>query len=133
MTPYFPSALVRNNWDLKHKYAQLKEFSPSRGSAANTGQAQIQELFQDDEKYWQGWFFRNNGVLSFLGDHFAGESGTGTAILACVLMALAVGVAGLLMRISSNTASETCWRMALFRGIANTSPVSKRIDTILYL
>ena len=125
VTPYSPSAMAWNNWILKHKYARLKEFSPSRESAANAGQVQMQELFQDDEKYWHGWFFRNNGVISFLGDHFAGESGVGTTILACLLMAIAVGVAGLLMQISTNTASEKCWRLALFRGIANTSPVSK--------
>jgi hypothetical protein len=125
LTPYSPSAIARNNWILKHQYAQLKEFSRSRGPVANTGQVQMQELFRDDEKYWHGWFFRNNGVISFLGDHIAGESGMGTTILTCLLLALAVGVAGLLMQMSSNTASEKWWRLALFRGIANTTPVSK--------
>jgi hypothetical protein len=85
-----------NNWILKHQYAQLVEVSQSPYVDAAFGQAQMQKSLRDDEVYWHGWYARNHGTIGFLGDHIAGESGTGTTILACLLVVLAFGLAGML-------------------------------------
>ena len=87
-----------NNWILKHQYAQLVALSESHRLDATVGRVQTQKSLGDDEIYWHRWYARNNGAIGFLGDHTAGESGTGTTVLACLLVALTFGLAGVLLK-----------------------------------
>ena len=126
VTPASPSALTWDNWILKHQYAQLVELSQSPHPDAVLGRARREEWLREDEVYWHGWYARNNGSVRFLGDDAAGESGMGTKILACLLVVLALGLAGSLRGMSGACASEMGGRrFALFRGVTDIGPFGK--------
>jgi hypothetical protein len=105
------SGTAWGNWILKHQYAQLAELSRIPNTDGAFSQAQMQKSLEDDELYWHGWYARHNGAIEFLGDHAAGESGMGTKVLACLLVVLALGLAGSLARIST-TDPRKGWRLA---------------------
>jgi hypothetical protein len=88
--------VARGNWFLKHQYAlsaeTLAELSQDRLKTSVPRPAQLRNFLQQDQMYWHGWYARNNGAIEFLGDHTAGESGWGTAILSCLLLILMCGI-----------------------------------------
>jgi hypothetical protein len=125
LTPDSPSALMWNNWILKHQYAQLVELSESPRPDDMLGRIRREEWLNEDEVYWHGWYSRNNGAIEFLGDHTTGESGTGTTILSCLLVMLACGLAGGLMQMSTPAPFSKGWHFFPFRGVPNSGPVDK--------
>ena len=105
-----PNSLSRaawTNWFGKHQYAltrewlgQLDRYRPGdadfqkRSADLRTG---LQERLQEDQEYWHGWYARNDGSIRFLGDDVAGESGWGTTLSACLLIALMLALMGVVV------------------------------------
>jgi hypothetical protein len=90
-----------NNWILKHQYAQLVELSESHNVDAAVGRGQVQKWSENDQKFWHGWYARNNGAVGFLGDRLAGKSAAFTTILESVMIALALWLAVFMLQVSS--------------------------------
>ena len=105
------SGTAWGNWILKHQYAQLAELSRLPNADGAFSQAEMQKSLEDDELYWHGWYSRHNGAIEFLGDHAAGDSGMGTKVLPCLLVVLALGLAGSLARMPA-TDPRKDWRLA---------------------
>ena len=114
-----------SNWMLKHQYAQLVELSQSRELAAAVGPAQIQKWFALDQDFWHGWYSRNNGTIGFLGDYTAGESGLGATILMFIMIALAIALAGFMLKFSTTATSEKILQSSPPQEVADTTLVSK--------
>jgi hypothetical protein len=101
-TPRSLSATAWTNWFRKHQYALsiewLRELTAYRpGDAAFRQQSaalqtQLEGWVNEDQKYWFGWYARHNGTMTFLGDHVAGESGSGTTPSMGLLILLMVGL-----------------------------------------
>ena len=96
-----PNSLSRwawTNWFRKHQYAlttewllELSRYRPGDADFQERSaglRAELQKWLHEDEEYWHGWYARNDGSIKFLGDDVAGESGWGTTLSACLLIAL---------------------------------------------
>lgn len=86
------------NWVLKHKDALAKEWraivmrhiqaDPQMLARWNGILQQLQQWSGEDDLYWHGWFSRNGGSVTFLGDHVGGSSGAGTSVAEGLLVML---------------------------------------------
>ena len=109
-TPGALSATAWKNWYQKHEYALLAKWSKTVGPGDT--QSRFQQGMQKNETLFQGWFSRNGGSVTFLGDHF------GAAIpSAAVLLLLWSGVMWTMWR--------SMPRPALLPGPASKSPPPK--------
>jgi hypothetical protein len=77
-TPYSFGGVAWDNWYLKHRYALnrdgLGKLADRPGEHATIGRAQMQRSLAEDEIFWHGWYARNGGAVTLLGDHFPVES-----------------------------------------------------------
>jgi hypothetical protein len=96
-----PDSLSRtawSNWFFKHHDALcrqwLQELSEYRLSAAalQSARAPLEHELQQDDALWYGWYARNDGTLTFLGDHFTGPSWHGADAQTLLLLALFLGL-----------------------------------------
>jgi hypothetical protein len=110
------SSIAWTNWYRKHT-AQLasgwlQDMPRQHGSDAAFQQqwppiaAHLKEVQAEDGTFWHGWYARNGGSVTYLGDDVAGPAGTGTDVATAVLLALFVGLMAALMR----QAARQAWR-----------------------
>lgn len=96
------SGVAWDNWYLKHQYAlnmeELAQLSHDHPVDAAVGRAQMQAALRDDEVYWHGWYARNGGSVTFLGDHAASEPGWKAPLLTIGLVMLMVGLVSLMLK-----------------------------------
>ena len=52
----------------------------------------LRDIVGEDTHDWGGWFGRHGGVLSYLGDQVAGESGKGSDLAAAAFVVLFFGL-----------------------------------------
>jgi len=94
MTAYSFGGVAWDNWYLKHQYALNREgldrLAGQETGSAPLAKARMQEALCENDAYWHGWYSRNGGSVTLLGDHLAGASG-GPAILKLCLLALLLG------------------------------------------
>jgi hypothetical protein len=97
-TAYSFGGVAWDNWYLKHQYALNREaLDKLAGQEVGYGpvaKAKMQSALAEDEFYWHGWYSRNGGSVTLLGDHFAGSSDA----RAISKLYLLVVLLGLLMR-----------------------------------
>jgi hypothetical protein len=88
------------NWATKHRYEivdrtlltapQRYHDDPAFQQAWPAMKANLESQQNDDAKNWGGWKSRHRGVLSYLGDWVAGDSGHGTlaaSVIFCLFFA----------------------------------------------
>jgi hypothetical protein len=77
-TLYSFGGVAWDNWYLKHQYALNREgldnLADRLSQHATVGRAQMQNSLAEDEIFWHGWYARNGGSVTLLGDHFPVES-----------------------------------------------------------
>ena len=75
---YSVGGLAWENWYLKHEYAlnaeALTRLNHLPAAHMPIGRDRAEQALQNDQVYWHGWFARNGGSVTFLGDHCAAES-----------------------------------------------------------
>ena len=82
-----PTGLTANvwiNWMAKHRYAIYVKSLDNMPQQHET----LLALIGQDMISWGGWFDRNGGVIRYLGDSVAGESGAGTYVAGALFVVL---------------------------------------------
>lgn len=107
-TPQSLSGTAWTNWFRKHQYALstqwLRELTAYRPGDAGFRQqsaalqTQLESWVNEDQKYWYGWYARHNGTMTFLGDHVAGEAGSGSPFSLAVLILMMLGLMAMTIR-----------------------------------
>ncbi|PYT02411.1 MAG: hypothetical protein DMF60_21445 [Acidobacteria bacterium] len=100
--PTAPTGSVRTNWSAKHRYADVQRYlrDMPRQYAHDVAFQQrwpeiektLRDIVGEDAHDWGGWFGRHGGVLSYLGDQVAGESGKGSDMAAAAFVVLFFGL-----------------------------------------
>ncbi len=100
--PHSLSSTAWSNWFVKHRYQisveRLQKLPQQFGSDPVFQQrwpAVQQYLMQNvttDSAEWGGWWARNGGEVQYLGDHLAGDDGSGTDLLMGLFLLLGGGV-----------------------------------------
>jgi hypothetical protein len=99
-----------NNWHLKNKEALDREWLAldRKLPQNNPGVRSYANIFEQDLKSnaedWQGWYGRNGGAMTFLGDHLATPSIDGWSAPAVTLLLMFAGLLGVFWRQSMRLA-----------------------------